>query len=641
MYKIEEESMIKKICLGLALLLSLSGCGISGNTMKGVKEMQAARKDEKVHINARFIRAIQDKRFEQMKECVEQGADINHFSTYTRSIAEYNSHDIPLVEASNQASDYKTMLYLIDQGANTDFIIEPKGRTSLMLAGDQTNLLEAMLDYGADINKKGTEKYLGQTALDELVDFPPRDLLQVYFVRKRTATIELFLQKNAEVTTHILESSFNHGWGGMIYSRKLIDYMLDAGQSTGLNRTLQNAILGMDAAVIDDLKNNSVGDVNPTYLLQALAIYGSAESLDLALEKYPDVLPSAPNRILEHYMISTAAYVGNASTLRYLMEQGYDQTDDDDDSFGNVGMQLCAGNQTKLLRYWLENGESVYDTKSNKKMVKQMFENAAAHNNVEILNLLLENGFVLTENNYQYALQYALVENSIEAVDFLYNKSKELFSLNEDESQKILVDALSGAIMLGRNYPNNNVTVATVDYMLALGVDINGPVNWPGSLLDAIRYALPEHLEYFLQKGVDFDWIDANQGKSAGPLMKASQNGDLEAIKLYIQYGANIDVKRTPEGTTALMDSAGSVNITRYLLEQGADPNAIDNKNLPVLAYAIGWQNESVVKLLLENGADPTVTDHLGDTLLDVAKIGRNEEIIAMIKQGMINWENK
>ncbi|KAM0303560.1 hypothetical protein HYE67_003634 [Fusarium culmorum] len=50
----------------------------------------------------------------------------------------------------------------------------------------------------------------------------------------------------------------------------------------------------------------------------------------------------------------------------------------------------------------------------------------------------------------------------------------------------------------------------------------------------------------------------------------------------------------------------GNIAIAALLIEKGADPDALDGKGLPPLAYSL---NEDVVKFLIENGANANVTD--------------------------------
>jgi ankyrin repeat protein len=75
-----------------------------------------------------------------------------------------------------------------------------------------------------------------------------------------------------------------------------------------------------------------------------------------------------------------------------------------------------------------------------------------------------------------------------------------------------------------------------------------------------------------------------NYGNS--PLCNAIQKGDLEAVKKFIEYGA--DINEMSNGLTPLMSAAryNKVDIIKYLIEKGADKKIKDDKGNTALKYA-------------------------------------------------------
>lgn len=63
-----------------------------------------------------------------------------------------------------------------------------------------------------------------------------------------------------------------------------------------------------------------------------------------------------------------------------------------------------------------------------------------------------------------------------------------------------------------------------------------------------------------------------------------------------------------------LYNSTEYFDIIKYLVEQGADVNAKDNKGIVPLLYV--RSNYEIVKYLIENGANINVKDTNGHTLL-------------------------
>ena len=152
------------------------------------------------------------------------------------------------------------------------------------------------------------------------------------------------------------------------------------------------------------------------------------------------------------------------------------------------------------------------------------------------------------------------------------------------------------------------------------------PVGSGGvSSLDLIR-ALIKH-------GADADARHAKRGTRKGgfnftkatAMLIAARNGDLAMMKLLHENGADISA-RNADGTTPLLAAAGvgvlsdgdespgseeeATEAVEWLLEQGADINAVDKKGNTVMHGAAlkSWHN--LIPILAKRGADPDVWDH-------------------------------
>lgn len=117
------------------------------------------------------------------------------------------------------------------------------------------------------------------------------------------------------------------------------------------------------------------------------------------------------------------------------------------------------------------------------------------------------------------------------------------------------------------------------------------------------------------------------------PIVQAAVVGSLEITKLLIEKGADPN-KAQGNGESALLIAAnnGNLRITQYLLENGANPNTRNRFGTP-LANAQGIET---MRLLLENGADPNIPDQDGDLPI-IGSLGQNalEEIKLLIQYGI------
>jgi ankyrin repeat protein len=96
-------------------------------------------------------------------------------------------------------------------------------------------------------------------------------------------------------------------------------------------------------------------------------------------------------------------------------------------------------------------------------------------------------------------------------------------------------------------------------------------------------------------------FANAIHAQTDNDLSLACKAGDLAAVKKAIAAGSNINALR-PDGSPIMTDAFLWPEIIKYMIDNGADPNA---GTYPVLMIAAGSYAVETVKVLLENGADP------------------------------------
>ncbi len=118
--------------------------------------------------------------------------------------------------------------------------------------------------------------------------------------------------------------------------------------------------------------------------------------------------------------------------------------------------------------------------------------------------------------------------------------------------------------------------------------------------------------------------VDAPNPLGETALMLAALHGELNAVKLLIARGAEVN----REGWTPLhyAASGGHVEIVRYLLEQSAYIDAQSPNRTTPLMMAARQQHTSTVKLLIEEGADPTPRNEAGlDAAAYMQRLGETD----------------
>lgn len=201
-----------------------------------------------------------------------------------------------------------------------------------------------------------------------------------------------------------------------------------------------------------------------------------------------------------------------------------------------------------------------------------------------------------------------------------------------------------------------NGNAGMIAALLDAGVDVDTPLTRDGDtpLMMATRTGIPDAVQVLLDRGADVDAREGWAGTTA--LMWAISNHHPDVVRLLLDHGADIEVRskiiavansRGVEGTvpveaepdaapvgyanggfTPLMFAAreGQIEAARMLLEAGADVDttAADGKN--ALGMAIYNGHFELASLLVERGADVNQADAEGFPPLFWAVDRRNME---------------
>jgi uncharacterized protein len=115
--------------------------------------------------------------------------------------------------------------------------------------------------------------------------------------------------------------------------------------------------------------------------------------------------------------------------------------------------------------------------------------------------------------------------------------------------------------------------------------------------------------------------------------LEAVKSGSVEAVKVFIDSGIDVNVKNGSGRTSVhLASMLGLDDVIELLVAHGADVNALDNNSATPLHLALKWFGmDKVVKKLLVSGAKPNIKDRGGVTPLFQAIMSNNEKIVNML----------
>jgi cytohesin len=152
------------------------------------------------------------------------------------------------------------------------------------------------------------------------------------------------------------------------------------------------------------------------------------------------------------------------------------------------------------------------------------------------------------------------------------------------------------------------------------------PLHW------AALYGQTKVMELLLAEKADINLLDAD---GFTPLHWATTFNTKDAVELLLANKADMNIKVEKFGWTPLRLAVihGHMAAAEALLNAGADPNAKDDENIPLLHQAVIRGNKEMVGLLLDNKADINTKDPEGETALDEAEEQGNKEIIEFLRQ--------
>ena len=122
----------------------------------------------------------------------------------------------------------------------------------------------------------------------------------------------------------------------------------------------------------------------------------------------------------------------------------------------------------------------------------------------------------------------------------------------------------------------------------------------------------------------------------ADQLFDAARRGDIAGLQAALAAGIPIDTPN-PMGFTALVLASydNHPEATRFLLDQGANPNQRDASGNTAL-MGLGYKGYAdIARLLIERGADPNLQNGGGSTaLMFAAMFGRHELLQLLLDAG-------
>lgn len=296
---------------------------------------------------------------------------------------------------------------------------------------------------------------------------------------------------------------------------------------------------------------------------------------------------------------------------------------------GTSGLYLAARRgHSKVVRKLLQLGASV-DAPGNQ--YGNAIQAACFGGHDEIVKILLEEGVSCSstvKSEYSSPLQAALATGHVHVAQTLIDAGTQL------ATQEQFDDAMKSASF------NGNVEI--VGQLLAGKAGNFTPQIKPDSLQVALSGSQRRKARALLRRCAD---INESTGYFGNALAAAIASRKLELVKLVVDVGAKTDLRGRFGYPLRAAAVVNSLDICRYLLDKGSDPNAEDTELGDPLQAAAASGNLELIILLLDHGASVDGKGgHFGNTLQAAAFHGNEQAVKLLIERGAAvsePWDHK
>ena len=129
--------------------------------------------------------------------------------------------------------------------------------------------------------------------------------------------------------------------------------------------------------------------------------------------------------------------------------------------------------------------------------------------------------------------------------------------------------------------------------------------------------------------------VDSRDSLGVPMLCIATRNDCFEKVKWLVEKGADINAVAADRGYTAVMDAVWRKNpdVTKYLIDSGADLSVISSDGQSILVLAVGNGNTKIIDMLLASGADPDIKDGMGMSARQYAELFKKEPILEVFRR--------
>ncbi|TPX37453.1 hypothetical protein SmJEL517_g00580 [Synchytrium microbalum] len=509
---------------------------------------------------------------------------------------------IPLLSVYLDERKLALVKLLIEHDADTN-ATDSNGKTSLYWAAEQglCDMVRLLIDHGARPNLSNDN---GETPMWIASQNGHLDVIEYLFDQ----SADINLAPNGDKTEHTpLVVAVHNGHSDVV--KFLVDHGADV--STKIDSapllcyyTEKHNLELVKALIQNNAKVDAVNKHGSTALYIA-SEKGFLEIVTLLVDHQADMHHCPTNGKTPVWI---ASHNGHLEVVQYLYSKGASTNQaETSENMGDTAMIAAAQQgQLNVVKFWIENNADA-NTKVDSVPMLSIY---SALGDLELVKALLTHGAQVNAQDERgtTALYLASENGHSEVVNVLCEHGAEV-----DHS------TVDGKTALWTASQNGHLEVVT--YLVQKAENVNQVATntlneGQTALFAAAENGHTDVVRLLVEKGGD---IKLAQKSGSSPLVIAAQNGHSPVVVLLIENGADVNINVDGSPLLCKYADAKDSDMVKLLLNNKADPNAVDAYGHTALHYFVVNDNVEMVKCLVSRGANVNIV------------VGRNSLLVKYI----------
>ncbi len=203
--------------------------------------------------------------------------------------------------------------------------------------------------------------------------------------------------------------------------------------------------------------------------------------------------------------------------------------------------------------------------------------------------------------------------------------------LSQDVNVNMRDEAGNTPLLLAAEDEHTEIAILLIEHQADVHAsNLEGRTVWGCAAFTGNLTLMTHLVQHGIHPGISIKDDDGNEWTA---LLLAAEDGELPTVRFLVEHGADVNAVIEHERTASISAaSEGHLHVLDYLLTQGVDLQIPSHQNCAALLYAAGGGHNDVVQFLLEHGFPVDVCHNGWAALLVAAQNGQLETMKLLLQ---------